>query len=42
MADTKRTIKVSSCEMPKVQEIQIMLGHIIFAIVEKELFPRWF
>lgn len=31
-------LKVPSCETPKIQEIHIMLGHIICAIVEKELF----
>ena len=33
-------IKVPSCETPKIQECHIMIGHILCALIEKELFEN--
>lgn len=33
-------IKVPSMETPKIQESHIMIGHIICALIEKELFNK--
>ena len=40
MANADYVLAMPSAETGKIQELQLVAGHIIFALVERALFPR--
>jgi D-sedoheptulose 7-phosphate isomerase len=40
MSDSDQVLAVPSSETAKIQELQITSGHIVFALVELEMFPK--
>jgi hypothetical protein len=39
MSDADVVLAMASDETRKVQELQLVVGHIVFALVERALFP---